>query len=309
MDTLNAYRFGFNGKENDKESKTQDYGMRINYLDLGRFLSVDPLMKDYPCYSPYQFAGNMPIWAIDLDGLEPAFANTVNDEKLGRIDNYADKGTGQNFKITEGAIASMVFDAQKRLTGYVATGDNQSYEWDPASNDFAAIKPSYDDATNLYSYEYDNNIEVSAKKPAPAPSFWNKYFYWAEEGYLAGHDNPTLENKPTTKETYRAIQIEGKVLKGVGICITPLAPEAGIPLYTFGDRIETIGDAIELANNLVNKKYSEGAVKAIGLTASKIGGTIASDAIKKGGGGKIEQFAADAIVDQAVSKATNSEED
>jgi len=32
---------------------------------------VDPLTREYPWYTPYQFAGNMPIWAIDVDGLEP----------------------------------------------------------------------------------------------------------------------------------------------------------------------------------------------------------------------------------------------
>jgi len=31
---------------------------------------VDPLTKSYPWYTPYQFAGNKPIIAIDLDGLE-----------------------------------------------------------------------------------------------------------------------------------------------------------------------------------------------------------------------------------------------
>jgi hypothetical protein len=44
--------------------------MRIYDSRLGRFLSVDPLTKSYPWYTPYQFAGNTPIWAIDLDGLE-----------------------------------------------------------------------------------------------------------------------------------------------------------------------------------------------------------------------------------------------
>ena len=70
----NSYRFGFNGKENDNEVKgtggQQDYGMRIYDPRLGKFLSVDPLTKDYAYYTPYQFSGNMPIWAIDLDGLE-----------------------------------------------------------------------------------------------------------------------------------------------------------------------------------------------------------------------------------------------
>lgn len=37
---------------------------------VGRFLSIDPLTKSFPHYSPYQFAGNTPIQAIDLDGAE-----------------------------------------------------------------------------------------------------------------------------------------------------------------------------------------------------------------------------------------------
>jgi RHS repeat-associated protein len=48
-----------------------DYGFRIYDARIGKFLSVDPLTKEYPWYTPYQFAGNMPIAAIDLDGGEP----------------------------------------------------------------------------------------------------------------------------------------------------------------------------------------------------------------------------------------------
>ena len=44
--------------------------MRIYDPRLGRFLSVDPIGKKFPFYTPYQFAGNKPIIAIDLDGLE-----------------------------------------------------------------------------------------------------------------------------------------------------------------------------------------------------------------------------------------------
>ena len=35
-----------------------------------RFLSVDPIGREYPELTPYQFASNTPIQAIDLDGLE-----------------------------------------------------------------------------------------------------------------------------------------------------------------------------------------------------------------------------------------------
>ena len=48
----------------------QDYGFRIYDPGIIRFWSTDPLTSDYPWYSPYQFAGNKPIWATDVDGLE-----------------------------------------------------------------------------------------------------------------------------------------------------------------------------------------------------------------------------------------------
>lgn len=45
---------------------------------VSRFLSPDPLARQFPFYSPYQFAGNTPIAAIDLDGLE-SFVATKNE--------------------------------------------------------------------------------------------------------------------------------------------------------------------------------------------------------------------------------------
>ena len=68
------YRYQFNGKEQDPETygngNVYDYGFRVYNPRLGKFLSMDPLTSSYPWYTPYQFAGNMPIIAIDLDGLE-----------------------------------------------------------------------------------------------------------------------------------------------------------------------------------------------------------------------------------------------
>ena len=67
-------KYGYNGKENDNEVKgegnQQDYGMRISDPRLGRFLSVDPMTKNFAELTPYQFASNRPIDGIDMDGLE-----------------------------------------------------------------------------------------------------------------------------------------------------------------------------------------------------------------------------------------------
>jgi RHS repeat-associated protein len=82
---LDSYTFGFNGQEKDNEIKgtgnSLDFGERIYDSRLSRFLSVDGLSKKYPWYTPYQFAGNKPINAIDIDGLEEFY--TINGSLIG----------------------------------------------------------------------------------------------------------------------------------------------------------------------------------------------------------------------------------
>ena len=68
------YPYGFNGKIKDNEwagvGNHIDYGFRGYDPRIARFGSVDPLTKKFPWYTPYQFAGNKPIMATDLDGAE-----------------------------------------------------------------------------------------------------------------------------------------------------------------------------------------------------------------------------------------------
>lgn len=60
-----------------------------------RFLSIDPLARQFPFYTPYQYAGNRPIECIDIDGLESVSAITFGTDVAYRgalvkkIDNQA----------------------------------------------------------------------------------------------------------------------------------------------------------------------------------------------------------------------------
>jgi RHS repeat-associated protein len=101
-----AYRYGFNGKENDNEVKgtgnQQDYGMRIYDPRIGKFLSVDPLQNQFPWFSSFQYAGNNPISFIDLDGAEPK-KKSVNYGKsviigLVYVKSLSDSYLSKNFK-------------------------------------------------------------------------------------------------------------------------------------------------------------------------------------------------------------------
>lgn len=71
------YEYGFNGKRMDSEvsgtGNSYDYGFRIYNPRIGKFLSVDPLARKFSFYSPYHFAGNKPISALDIDGLEDIY--------------------------------------------------------------------------------------------------------------------------------------------------------------------------------------------------------------------------------------------
>ncbi len=93
------YQFGFNGQETDTE---WNGGQSVNFLfrvldpRIGRFLSVDPLAPSYPWYTPYQFAGNTPIWAIDVEGAEPDHTNDGSES--------TSDGSGGNVSKTGNAI-------------------------------------------------------------------------------------------------------------------------------------------------------------------------------------------------------------
>ena len=54
---------------------SQDFGERLYFSRIGRLPTIDPLVAKYPYYSPYSFAGNMGVNAVDANGLEPIVVN------------------------------------------------------------------------------------------------------------------------------------------------------------------------------------------------------------------------------------------
>ena len=68
------YRYGFQNQERDDEIKGSGNSINFKYRmydpRLGRFLSLDPLAKDYPHNSPYAFSENRVIDGFELEGLE-----------------------------------------------------------------------------------------------------------------------------------------------------------------------------------------------------------------------------------------------
>lgn len=128
-----SYRYGFNAKENDGEVKGSgnqiDYGERIYDPRGGRFLSVDPLTKDYPELTPYQFASNTPIAAIDIDGEEAGIPMNGVGVSGTPLSNYFDNAKGRKTWLKAmgtgtavgGSILLDVFVTKGKITGTLIT--------------------------------------------------------------------------------------------------------------------------------------------------------------------------------------------
>jgi RHS repeat-associated protein len=78
-DTGGGYRYGFNSMEKDNEINVNDgyydFGARLFDCKLSRWLTLDPAKLLYPGISPYTFAMNTPIQALDPDGRLVIFIN------------------------------------------------------------------------------------------------------------------------------------------------------------------------------------------------------------------------------------------
>jgi RHS repeat-associated protein len=130
----NRYRYGFNGKELDKSGEFgslthYDYGFRIYNPSIGKFLSVDPLTKSYPWYTPYQFAGNMPIWASDLDGLEPDLKHKGNSQTVNGVD-YHKNGSDwiiSKLNISYSDFEKALANITRTLNNYIDLGSLGSF--------------------------------------------------------------------------------------------------------------------------------------------------------------------------------------
>ncbi|GIV45117.1 MAG: hypothetical protein KatS3mg035_2240 [Bacteroidia bacterium] len=106
------YRFGFQGQEGDDEvfgtNNLWAYKYRLHDARLGRFFSVDPLLKNYPSSRSYVFANNNPIRYNEFDGLGPEdrvkkaknFVGTKYSQKQG-LNTGTELRTGNSEKALE----------------------------------------------------------------------------------------------------------------------------------------------------------------------------------------------------------------
>ncbi len=85
-----GYKYGFNGVEKDAEmhgndGDSYDFGARMYDARVGRWLSVDPLARNFLMYSPYSFPLNTPVTVKDEDGASPPGTRELTESELSTL--------------------------------------------------------------------------------------------------------------------------------------------------------------------------------------------------------------------------------
>jgi RHS repeat-associated protein len=146
------YRYGYNGKEEDNEIKTNsadngkslDYGARWYDPRKARWDAVDAAESKYPYLTPYHFAGNNPIQYVDYDGKDfgitidhtaqtktititaSFFAKNPKDNEIldKCIKSFMDQNGKFQYVTSGGVVYDIKFDITKTPTVQNSNGDN-----------------------------------------------------------------------------------------------------------------------------------------------------------------------------------------
>jgi RHS repeat-associated protein len=179
-----TYRYGFNGKEKDDKGEFghmhYDYGLRIYNPSIGKFLSVDPLTREYPWNSPYAFAENDVIRSIDLEGAEKhvqTLAYGVSDGKpvYAVISNDYKQPEG-TFNLYHSLVGGPMTPEEIVANGFVRANNL------PTDGTFRFFVYSSDyDMTNSASYEYTDTDGVQQVKTFSAEYVDFMYKHFEEE--------------------------------------------------------------------------------------------------------------------------------
>ncbi|MEW6774640.1 MAG: RHS repeat-associated core domain-containing protein [Bacteroidota bacterium] len=201
-----GYRYGFNGKENDNEvygiGNFQDYGARMYDTRLARFISPDPIIvmqHKYQDLSPYQFASNTPIQAIDLDGLEKGvviYNWYLNGDKttikIQRVEVL--KANGENVQL----------NLRKMQNGIIIEENSQFNQ-----NQYLVIQHVYRDNKKVYTqyFQKENLDDIEKSLDVERNKIENKYTL---DFYLDNNENEIVGIKINTLEDKSE---ENKVIK------------------------------------------------------------------------------------------------
>lgn len=175
-----SYRYGFQGQERDDEVKGEgnsyNYTFRMHDPRLMRFFATDPLAKEYPWFTPYQFSGNRLIDAIELEGLEPHLLfSSPQDLAANYSEQYQGLSIDTGLEIAAQIYAVTTTDGIIKYA-YTSPVYGQDKEVDPkASNDVPYNGDNFIDVT-IVGDLHTHGREVEQDRIAIFDSVTHEYF-------------------------------------------------------------------------------------------------------------------------------------
>ncbi len=246
----NGYRFGFNGQEKDDEVSNitggnLNFKFRMYDSRLGKFFSIDPLAKSYPWNSTYAFAENQVIWAKDLEGAE-------------RLITISNVETGESQTIvlpTAGSLGEGIL---------YATQINNSLlvQYQPCIEIGSDGSTSGGEVVNVPVSYLSNNVKgniMSSSSPLSMDIKKSVMTSTVSPGFTV--------DKETVRTTADVMEYGGLGLEIIGAAITPLAPEAGIPINRAGAIISNTGSVINATLDFAEGNYTTAIIGVVGVGA------------------------------------------
>jgi len=159
-----GYLFGFNGKENDNEIKgdgnSLDFGARIYDSRLGRWLSLDPEMKNYPNMSPYNYCANNPIKFVDFGGKDYGVYINHDDKTITIKATLYTTESG----LKDAQSSAMAWNNQSGTYQYKVGEGTAAMYYDVKFEISVVQEPKFEDTQN----QWINNIEGNTFQTVPS---------------------------------------------------------------------------------------------------------------------------------------------
>ena len=238
--------------------------------DVGRFPTVDPLTKSFSWYSPYQFAGNMPIAAIDLDGEE---------QKI--MINWYDV----NGNVTRTKLIKRDFNNVNNLYQSLSKGLNSETTYDLEGTKFNSTNAQFSSGFEAYKKGSPTRTPNGRIRPNNGLlKFDITVDANSKESVKIAFDNAPINQKELFTDAFRAASniasFVGDRIEEGGYVLTaiPGLQELGVPMIAIGKGVSLGGDLGDLGADLLEGKtkdfWIKGSVVAfeagVGFGVSKI---------------------------------------
>jgi len=206
--TMDSYRFGFQSQEKDDEVKgggnSYDFGARMYDARIGRFLSLDAYASKFASQSPYVFAGNTPIMALDSNGDSVLFYSQSGVYLGFSHDNQRYKGKNLLVIIDDKAVNNFNkwYNLKRKINSYSSP---EAREANVAGLEAMGTTYVVNEILTFYNRYYDKNM-VNGKEVVEKDDY--KQVEWGVHFKRVSNPlNPKLKNWLTID--YSTVETDG----------------------------------------------------------------------------------------------------